>query len=259
MFKAGEYAMKFMLILAGVLGLILLVGWLGLQIKPGPFPPFSNETHEMQTIPLPGGLPAPVERFYRARYGEKIPVIETAAISGRGILKLGGVPLPIRFRFVHEAGNNFRSDIDMTFFGLPVMHAYERYLDGRGRGVTPGGVDENEAWFDQSANIRMWAEAIDWFPSVLLTNPKVSWEPIDENTALLVVPFGESQDTLIVRFNPIDMSVTYIEAMKYKSTDAKVLWINGIWLDDGRRWLTMNIEETLYNVDVHDYIREQIP
>jgi hypothetical protein len=250
---------KIIIIIACVLAAILLIGWLGLQIKPRSFPPFANEIPEPRSIPLPAGLPAPVDRFYRARYGEAIPVIDTAVISGRGRLKLSGISLPIRFRFVHEAGKNFRSDIDMTLFGVPIMHAYEVYVDGHGRGVTPGGVDENEAWFDQSANIRMWAEAIDWFPSVLLTNPEVRWGPIDDNTALLVVPFGDSRDHLIVRFDPNDNTVTYIEAMKYKTADARVLWINGVWMDDGRRWLTLNIEETLFNVDVHDYIREQYP
>lgn len=251
--------MKTIIIITCILIVILLIIWFGLQVAPKSFPPFASETPEVLSILLPEGLPAPVERFYRVRYGDTIPVINTAVISGRGTLKLGGIPMPIRFRFVHEAGENFRSDIDMTFFGMPIMHAYELYLDGHGRGVTPGGVDENEAWFDQSANIRMWAEVIDWFPSVLLTNPKVQWEPIDENTALLVVPLGESQDHLIVRFDPNNNTVTYIEAMKYKSADAKVLWINGIWMDDGKNWLTMNVEETLFNADVHDYIRERNP
>jgi hypothetical protein len=248
------------IIIACVLLFILLIGWLGLQIKPRSFLPYANAAPvELKAIPLPMGLPAPVERFYRSRYGDTIPVIESAVISGRGTLKLGVIPLPIRFRFAHEAGKNFRSDIDMTLFGLPIMHAYEIYLDGHGRGVTPAGVEENEAWFDQSANIRMWAEVIDWFPSVLLTNPDVQWEPIDENTALLVVPLGDAQDHLIVRFDPQKDTVTFIEAMKYKTADAKILWINGVWMDDGRRWLTMNVEETLFNVDVHEYIRERYP
>jgi hypothetical protein len=251
--------MKILIIIFGILISLLLIGWLGLLVKPKPFPPFAIETPKLQIIPLPAGLPAPVERFYRARYGENVPIIETAVISGRGTLKLGGIPLPIRFRFVHEAGQNFRSDIDMTMFGRPIMHALEVYADGHGRGVTPGGVDENEAWFDQSANIRMWAEAIDWFPSILVTDPAVHWEPIDEQTALLVVPFGETHDHLIVRFDPSDGSVKFIEAMKYKTADAKVLWINGIWMDDGRPWITMNVEETLFNVDIGDYIREQKP
>lgn len=249
--------MKIILIVIGVVAALLLLGWVGLQIKPKAFPPLADKAPELQTIPLPAGLPAPVERFYLARYGENIPVIDSAAISGRGTLKLGGIVMPIRFRFVHEAGKNFRSDIDMTFYGKPIMHALEMYVDGHGRGVTPGGVDENEAWFNQSANIRMWAEAIDWFPSILITDPRVHWEPIDEDTALLVVPFGESEDHLIVRFNPQDHTVQFIEAMKYKKADAKILWINGIWMDDGRPWLTMSVEEILFNVDVHEYIRGQ--
>ena len=248
--------MKVLLVTVGVIGAVLILGWIGLQIKPNPFPPFAIETPDLQTMPLPVGLPAPVERFYRARYGETIPVINSAVISGRGTLKLSGIVMPIRFRFVHEAGENFRSDIDITFFGKPIMHAFESYVDRHGRGVTPGGVDENEAWFDQSANIRMWAEAIDWFPSVLLTAPDVHWETIDENTALLTVPFRESKDHLIVRFNPSDDSVQYIEAMKYKNADARILWVNGIWMDDGRPWITMNTEEILFNVSVYEYIRE---
>jgi len=251
--------MKIILIIVGVLAALAILGWIGLQIKPKSFQPFAEATAELQTVRLLKGLPAPVERFYLARYGENIPVIKTAVISGRGTLKLSGVILPIRFRFVHEAGKNFRSDIDMTFFGKPVMHALEVYVDGHGRGVTPGGVDENEAWFDQSANIRMWAEAVDWFPSILITDPNIHWEPIDENTALLVVPLGKSQDHLIVRFNPLDNKVQFIEAMKYKNADSKVLWINGVWMDDGRPWITMNVEEILFDVEVHDYIRAQNP
>jgi hypothetical protein len=28
-------------------------------------------------------------------------------------------------------------------------------------------------------------------------------------------------------------------------------------MDDGKRWITLNVEETLFNVDIGDYIREQ--
>lgn len=248
--------MKAPLIIVSILIGIVILGWLGLQVKPKSFPPFAREMPDVQTVPLPNGLPAPVERFYRARYGDDIPVIETAVISGRGTIKLGSIPFPIRFRFIHEAGKNFRSDIDMTLFGKPIMHAMEVFIAGHARGVTPGGVNENQAWFDQSANIRMWAEALDWFPSVLVTGPDVHWEAIDEDTALLVVPLGEAQDHLIVRFDPADHSVQYIEAMKYKTAGHKVLWINGIWMDDGRTWLTMDVEEILFNVDVYESIRE---
>lgn len=244
-----------LLILSTLIGIVML-GWLGLHVKSKPFTAYAERSSRLETVALPSGLPAPVERFYRTVYGENIPVLKTVVLTGRGTLTLNGITFPIRFRFAHEAGKNFRSDIDMTFFGSPIMHAREVFLDGHGRGVTPGGVDENEAWFDQSANIRMWAEALDWFPAILVTDPNVQWKPVDDDTALLVVPSGTSQDHLLVRFNPVDHSVEYIEAMKYKSADHKVLWINAIWMDDGKRWITLDIEETLFNVDVHDYIRE---
>ena len=31
---------------------------------------------------------------------------------------------------------------------------------------------------------------------------RVHWEPVDENTALLIVPFGDAEQTFIARFDP---------------------------------------------------------
>lgn len=241
--------MRIVLIASGIVVGLLLLGWLGLQIKPAPFPALTQQP-ELETIPLPEGLPAPVERFYRGLYGEDVPVISSAVISGRGTLTISGLRLPMRFRFTHQAGRGFRSDIDITFYGRPIMQALESYVDGRGYGSTPGGVTEGEAWFDQSANIRMWAEVIDFFPAALLTTPDVRWEPIDDHAASLVVPLGEGEDRLIVRFDPGDGAVQFIEAMKYKDAGNKKLWVNGIWMDDGVRWLEMDVEQIVYNLDV---------
>lgn len=38
---------------------------LGLQVNPAPFPALPEKAVALPTIPLPSGLPAPVERFYR--------------------------------------------------------------------------------------------------------------------------------------------------------------------------------------------------
>lgn len=241
--------MRILLFVSGsLIGLFIFV-YLGLRLQPAPFPTAGPQP-ELETLPLPAGLPAPVERFYTDLYGERVPRIDSAVISGRGTLTVSGLKLPMRFRFSHQAGRGFRSDIDMTFFGRPVMQALEIYVDGHGYGRTPGGVTEGEAWFDQSANIRMWAEVLEFFPAALLTTPGVAWEPIDEHTALLVVPAGESRDRIIVRFDPEQHTVRYIEAMKYKDAQTKVLWVNGVWMDDGRPWISMTVEETVLNVDV---------
>jgi hypothetical protein len=251
----SRMTMKLLLSLLYILAVLFLLGWLGLQIKTKPFPPYAEKSGELKTISLPAGLPAPVKRFYKTVYGGQIPVIETAVISGRGAMRLAGLDVPIRFRFTHEVGQNYRHDIDLTFFGFPIMKGYDTYLDGRGFMKTPGGVEQG-AGIDQGSNVSLWAEALYWFPAVLVTDARVRWEPVDNTSALLVVPFGAKQDVLVVRFDPETGLMQYVEAMKYKSAAGKkVLWINSIWIDEGKPWIRLNAEDTFLNVDVHDYMR----
>ncbi len=123
--------MKIVLIIAGILAFLFLIGWLGLQVKPVPFQPHSEQTPLLETVPLPAGLPAPVERYYRRVYGEEIPVITSVVIKGRANISPFGVVLPARFLFVHNAGKDYRHYIEATWFGLPIMKVDEGYVDGK--------------------------------------------------------------------------------------------------------------------------------
>ncbi len=66
-----------------------------------------------------------MERFYRAIYGDRIPVIESAVISGRAQLRVFGITFPARFRFTHVAGKDYRHCIEATIFGLSIMKVNE--------------------------------------------------------------------------------------------------------------------------------------
>jgi hypothetical protein len=194
-----------------------------------------------------------VERFYRQTYGENIPLIKSAVITGRGTIRpiKGGPTLPVRFRFTHEAGRNYRHYLEAALFGLPLLKVNEYYVNGQERMVMPWGVAENNPKLDQAGNLGMWAESIQWLPAILLTDPRVSWEPVDNDTALLVVPFGKSQERFVIRFDPASGKVQYWEVMRYKSgAGDKILWINGTWLDEGTPWAAFNAEEVVYNVEV---------
>jgi len=147
--------MKFLLIIAGAVALLVLAGGLGLQIRPRPVLPISQPQPALASVPLPAGLPAPAERFFRLTYGEQIPVIRTAVITGRGWIRVQGVTLPVRFRFTHEAGRNYRHYIEATVFGLPVMKVNEYYVSGRERMEMPWGVDENNPKLDQGGALGM--------------------------------------------------------------------------------------------------------
>jgi hypothetical protein len=264
--------MNIPIIIALILLSLVFILWLGLRINPRPFPPYKKKTGTLSTIPLPVGLPPPVMRFYQQLYGESIPLIKSAVVSGRAHLRVAGITFPGRFRFTHDAGKAYHHYLEATLFGLPLMKVNEHYLDGKCRMELPFGVTEDEPMVDQAANLGLWSESL-WLPSVFITDPRVHWESVDDDTALLVVPFGENREHLIVRFDPTTGLMRLLEGMRHKGTteETKTLWLNEalewrrvnghllakaaiIWHDEGTPWAYFAPEEVVYNVDVNDDI-----
>ncbi len=271
--------MKIFTIVVIVLFVLIGIGWLGLQIKPKAFAAYPGQTPELHTVPLPTDLPAPVARYYRRLYGNEVPLITSAVVSGRATMRPFGFALPARFRFTHEAGQGYRHYIEATWFNIPIMKVNEWYLDGHGRLEIPIiGVVEGPKT-NQGANLGLWAESAN-LPAILLTDPRVRWEAIDDETALLIVPFGDEEQQFVVRFDPETGEQILMEAMRYRDEAGdKILWLaatvpgekveaNGVllnatgaatWLDQGKPWAIFTAEEIVYNVDVGEYIRASGP
>lgn len=265
--------MKFLFVAPGSLAAVGLLLWGGLQVPARPYPDIESVSSEPRTVALPGGLPAPVDRFYRELYGEEVPVIDTAVIAGRGTMRISGVGLPVRFRFSHLTGRAYRHEIETTLYGARTLTIDELYRDGRARLELPFGVSEGPN-VDQGSNLALWAEAV-WMPSVWVTDPQVRWEPIDEHTAGLVVPFGEAEESFVARFDPDTGLLRMLESMRFKGEDdaAKTLWLNEVvtwgelegrqvpietaltWLDDGTPWARLTTEGVWFNADLGDDVR----
>lgn len=267
--------MDFLLIFMIILAFVVAVIWLGLTIKPAAFPSFPQVSKMGEMQPLPQGLPAPVERFYRQIYGDCVPLITSAVFTGRVRLSpFLGIPLQGRFRFIHDVGKGYRHYIEAAFWGFPIMKVNERYLDGDSLFELPFGAPQRGEKLNQAANIGMWAELF-LIPCVFLTDPRIRWVDVDDENALLVVPFKDQHETFIIRFDPDSHMIRYSEIMRFRDVGSaqKSLWITtglrneyrdglpvdhsgaATWLQDGKPWAVFQTEEVRENVDVAEVIR----
>jgi hypothetical protein len=269
-------AMTVLGIVAGMLATLLLVGWLGLQVRPAPFPDYPEASHALsRTAPIPAGLPKPVDRYFRGLFGEEVPVIDSVVITGRGRIRPMGFWMPARTRFTHDAGKGYRHYIEACWFGMPFMKINERYVDGASLMEIPIVGNDSGPKVEQAANLGMWAELWSAAPSVLLTDPRVRWEAVDDTTSRLIVPLGDSgaTDSFTVRFDSASGRIASMEAMRYRdSKGGKVQWTakseggdtvgpwhapatgSATWADMDGPWAYFTTEDLRFDVDVSKYI-----
>lgn len=271
-------ATRIVIVTLGVLVALGGLGYWGLQVMPRPFEPYPTTSPQPRTTEFPSDLPAPVARFFQQALGGRVPVIESAIISGRGYVRLKGVRLPTRYRFTHDAGQGYRHYMESTLFGRPLFRVNEWFLGGKGRLELPGGVIGDDPKTNSAGNLGLWGESL-FLPAIFLTDPRVGWEPIDETHARLIVPSGEATDEFTVAFDAETGMLQSMDAMRWRepTSTAKTGWNLKVlewgrkegmllpvrwavtWADEGVPWFAGEVEEVVYNVDVTDYIRASGP
>lgn len=264
---------------AGFLALLVGVGWLGLRVKPKPYSLHPEGTRDLDASELPSDLPEPVRRHLRATSGERAPRVETAVVWGRGEFNLNGMLwFPMRFKSYHVAGREFRRDMELTWFGMPILRGYDSYIDGKGtlefsRLLGLVNVSDEGEKLDQGDNLVMWAEAPFTTPSALVLDPRVRWEPIVAHAARLVFPFRSNEDSLRVEVDPGTGLMKSMSGMRYRDQEKTKTpycgefseWrtVHGIkapchpeamWEDQKEPYVMLDIDGAEYNVNVSNKI-----
>ncbi len=254
-----------------VVGAVVVAGFMVVPSAPDPLPLPLLERPVAQA--LPEGLPEPVARFFETRYGSQVEPPTGVVVHGHAWLRPAGPWfLPARFRFVHDAGRSYAHDIAITWFGLDVMRVDERYVDGRARMAIPFAVEEHTPQLAQGAALALWAEAI-WFPTLWVTHPGVTWEPVDQATAVLVMPFERGDLRATIGFDEAG-DISGLEAQRFAGADAEATsrwrnaaegWtmIDGSWRprvgsvrwDDDDPWAVFTVTSVQEHVDVEALLR----
>jgi hypothetical protein len=219
--------MKYLTWTLAALGGLVLMAFVGLSVKPGQFPaPATPATPKpVRLVPIPAGLPAPVDRWFRAEFPAGLPVYDTVVMQGTGIMRIAGIGLPFRHRVELRPGRGFYRKMDLTWFNIAFLHGLDTCIDGVGVMNTPVGPASGPK-VDQAANIVSWLELLP-VPGVLAENPRVRWEPIDAGSARLVVPYEDGEDSLVVGFDPVSGEPTSARTSRYRATDSadKTGWV----------------------------------
>ncbi len=261
---------KILIGITGALFALAGIGWAGLQIAPQNFPPPTVPTTDLGTIAVPTDLPAPVRRYLAVAFNNQVPRVESLITWGRARANFA-VWMPLRFQLYHRPGQAFQRNMEVTWFGLPVLKALDQYLDGKGM-TGPINNLATGPKVDQGANLILWAEAT-FYPSLLLTDPRIRWEAIDDTSARLILPFGDTQEELIFYFDPATGLVTRTWALRYQTnTGEKEPWFAEIqawqtidgrqfparvavtWEKDGKPWSYWDFEGVRWNVAIDDVL-----
>jgi len=166
--------------------------------------PARFDAHELE------GLPAPVQRYFRAVLTNGQPIIAAASIEMTGTMNMSATaeqwkPFTSR-QLVVTRKPGFLWDARVFMFpGLPA-HVEDSYIAGHGRliakvfGLFTVADSQGEGEIARGEFMRYFAES-PWYPTALLPSQGVHWEAVDDASAHATLIDGPITLTLLFRFN----------------------------------------------------------
>lgn len=243
----------------------------GLLVRPG-CERSRPESRDLGTVRLRDDLPPRLRSHLDLDGDGWVPRMDTHSMWSRPYMRRGQLPpLPLRMRSISRVGESFVNDIEMVWYGRPVLRVVDALVDGRG--ITKIGhkaVLGEE--IDQGANLYLWSEAF-FVPSAFREGSPVAAEQVGADEIRLTVPFGAGHDGATVRFSGRHPS--RFSALRHKGVGYPKIWwhvdysrwslqggiavprhIDVTWEDERRPWLSFDLDGFAANVEAEPRLRE---
>ena len=181
------------------------------------------------------GLPAPVQRYFRAVLKEGQPVIAAATIDMAGTFNMSPAanqwkPFTSRQRVVTRRPG-FLWDARIGMLPGVNVRVVDSYIAGEGLlhaavlGLFSVAEIRGEGDIARGEFMRFFAEAA-WYPTALLPGQGVQWEPVDDRSAHATIVDGPLKLTLLFRFNEAGLIDSFrAESRGAETVDGKMIML----------------------------------
>jgi len=198
--------------------------------------PRRYHSHELE------GLPAPVQRYFRAVLKEGQPVISAATVDLAGTFNMSSVgeqwkPFTSRQRVVTRRPG-FVWDARVAMMpGVPVR-VVDSYIAGEGLlraavlGLFTVADVRGGGEIARGELMRYFAESA-WYPTALLPSQGVRWEAVDDGSAKATIADGPLSLTLLFRFNEAGLMTSFFAEARGAMVGKKEVMLpwEGRWSD----------------------------
>lgn len=172
------------------------------------------------------GLPAPVQRYLKYSMNDGQPYISYVRLQHDGFFKTSPKKdwMPIK-------GKQYFTIDKPGFIWIgktALFTAYDKYINGKGsllvKLLALVTIVNNKGHSADEAELLRWLAESVWFPTNFIPNKHLQWEPIDNNSALLLYRYNDLQLNYTVTFNDKG-EITQFETKRYTDKGNIQTWV----------------------------------
>ncbi|WP_324666162.1 DUF6920 family protein [Haloarcula sediminis] len=173
-------------------------------------------------------LPTPVRRYFETVLEDGQPHVRSVRLEQEGALRLGGrtgswKPMTATQHYTVDPPG-FIWDADVTILPLLSVRVVDAYEFGRGFlramlvSTIPVAASEPGPEMDEGELLRYLGEAV-WFPTALLPDAGVEWEPIDDRSARATIEDRGTTASLVFHFDDDALVERVIATERYRQEE----------------------------------------